>query len=290
MNNKTEAAGFMKKLVARHSPLGTRLLLAMQFLTIVPVRIKGAISENELSRSAVFFPFIGGLQGLLCVLSAALLLRFFPADITGLLVLMLLIITNGGFHLDGLADTFDAMAVKSGGDEKTDRDKRLSVMKDSATGAIGVIAVVVTILLKYLLIKNLLLYSSSTTLYSLLFLMPVFSRWIMVPAMYLGASARDNGLGSIFVDSVTKKDVVFSSLITVLSCLMPAELLRHTSNASAASLFLSLFVVLFLFIFISVKFCKKRFGGLTGDTLGAISEISEILFLMAASLWLQHFI
>ena len=266
-----------------------QVLLALQFLTIVPVRVKGEISENDMSRSAIFFPVAGALQGLFCILSAALLSRLFSADITGCLVLVILIITTGGFHLDGLADTFDALALKASRDEEADRKKRLLVMKDSSTGAIGVVTIVVAILLKYMLIRNLFLYSSSTALYSLLFLIPVFSKWIMVPAMHHGTSARKDGLGRIFIDAITRKDVVICSLIAVLFSLVISELLQHTRYAAVTGLlFLYLFLVLYIFCLISVKFITKRFGGLTGDSFGAISEISEILFLMVASLWLQH--
>lgn len=266
-----------------------QVLLALQFLTIVPLRIKGDISEDDMSRSAMFFPVAGALQGLIGSLCAALLLRFFSADLTACLVLVILIITNGGFHLDGLADTFDALAVKASGDTAADRVKRLSVMKDSSTGAIGVVAIVVVILLKYMFIRNIFLYSSSAVLYSLLFLMPVFSKWIMVPAMYHGASARKDGLGRIFIDAVRRKDVVFCSLITVLFSFVITELLQQTLYASVTGLLVFfLFLVLYIFCLISVKFFTKRFGGLTGDAFGAVSEISEILFLMVASLWLQH--
>ena len=72
---------------------------------------------------------------------------------------MILIVSNGGFHLDGLADTFDALSVKSSGDHAADRERRLRVMKDSTTGAIGVIAIVMTMLLKFLFLNN--LFSSS---------------------------------------------------------------------------------------------------------------------------------
>jgi adenosylcobinamide-GDP ribazoletransferase len=266
-----------------------KALIAMQFLTIIPVRVRGDISERALSGSTIFFPVVGALQGLVCVSSAALLSRLFAPEITGCLIIVILIIINGGFHLDGLADTFDAMAVKSAGDEDADREKRLSVMKDSVTGAIGVIAIVIAVLLKYLLLKNIFLYSSSITLYSLLFLMPVFSKWIMVPAMYLGTSARKDGLGRVFIDAVTRKDVALSAIITVFFSLFIVEMLQYTAYASSAvSLFLFLFPVLCSFCFAALRFAKKRFGGLTGDTFGAISEISDILFLLVASIWLQH--
>jgi adenosylcobinamide-GDP ribazoletransferase len=239
-----------------------------------------------MSGSAVFFPIVGALQGLLCILSAALLSRFFPADITSCLVLVILTITNGGFHLDGLADTFDAMAVKASGDKKADRGKRLSVMKDSTTGAIGVIAVVVAILLKYLLIKNLLLYPSYIPLYSFLFLMPVFSKWVMIPGMFHGISARQDGLGKIFINDTGIITVIFSSFSVILFCILTLSFYPDkTYFHKTIVLFPALFAVLYVFSFMSVKFCRKRFGGITGDNLGAISEISEILFLMLISLW-----
>ena len=236
-----------------------QLFLALQFLTIVPVKVNGMVTGKDMSGSAVFFPVVGALQGLFFVLSAALLSRFFSADITSCLVLVILIITNGGFHLDGLADTFDAMAVKACGDEEADREKRLSVMKDSTTGAIGAIAIVIAVLLKYLLVKNIFLYSSSITLYSLLFLMPVFSKWIMVPAMYLGTSARKDGLGRMFIDAVTKKDVVFASVITGLFSTV------YCGNAAIYNLcvFSGFFVHFFVFcplqfLCYSIKICKKK--------------------------------
>jgi len=264
-------------------------LIALQFLTIVPVRVKGEITEEDMAGSSVFFPVVGAFQGILVILTALLFSRFFSTEITSGIVMIILIISNGGFHLDGISDTFDALAVKSTGDRGADRERRLAVMKDSRTGAIGVTALVLTILLKYLLIDNLLLYSASLTRYSLLFLMPVFSKWLMVPAMYYGTSARKDGLGRIFIENITRKDLVYSSLITFSFVLLGAELLQHTAYSRvAAFLLIILFAVIYIFCLLSVRFCRRMFGGLTGDTLGATGELSEILFLMVVSLWLQH--
>ncbi len=268
-----------------------KILLAFQFLTIIPLRVRSDISEKELSRSASFFPLVGAFQGLLAVVSAALLLKVFSAEIVSALIVLILIISNGGFHLDGLADTFDALSVKSSGDKAVDREKRLSAMKDSSTGAIGVIAIVSVIMLKFLFINNLFSISSIITASSLLFLMPVFSKWVMIPAMYYGVSARQDGLGKIFLDNIRANAVIFSSLLTIIFCLLITELHLHKLyGTKPIALFFILVFALYIFSFLSVKFCEKKFGGLTGDTLGAISEISEILFLMVVTVWLQHFI
>ncbi|MBI4684412.1 MAG: adenosylcobinamide-GDP ribazoletransferase [Nitrospirae bacterium] len=264
-------------------------LIALQFLTIFPVKVKGDITENDMARASVYFPVAGAFQGILVMLATMLLSRVFSTEVTSGIIVIVLIISNGGFHLDGISDTFDALAVKSSGIREADRERRLEVMKDSRTGAIGVTALVLTILLKYLLIDNLLLYSASITRYSLLFLMPVFSKWLMVPAMYHGTSARKDGLGRIFIENINRKDLVYSTLITFSFVLLVAKLLQNTAYSRVtAFLLIILFAVIYIFCLLSVRFCRRMFGGLTGDTLGALGEITEIMFLMVAALWLQH--
>jgi adenosylcobinamide-GDP ribazoletransferase len=279
----------LKKSLAIRRLFITRFLLAFQLLTIMPLKVKGNVSEKELAQSAAFFPAVGAFQGLLALLSALLLSKALPSEIVSGLIILILTISNGGFHLDGLADTFDALAVKSSGNEAIAREKRLSVMKDSAAGAIGVTAIALAILLKFLLIKNLLApYPLPLFPYFILFLMPVFSRWSMVPAIFHGKSARQDGLGKIFIDNTGTKEFLLSTTLAVgiwlfvLSFTLP--LLGHLPL-----LLLSLFV-LYIFSFSATRFFDKKFNGLTGDNIGAISEISEILFLLAASIWLQHFI
>ena len=277
-----------KSPVIRHRSFITRFLLAFQFLTIIPLKVKGNVSEREIAQSAAFFPAVGAFQGLLVLLSALFLSKVLPSEIVSGLIILILIISNGGFHLDGLADTFDALSVKSSSNEAINREKRLSVMKDSATGPIGVTAIVLTILLKFLLIKNLLAsYLLPLVPYFILFLMPVLSRWSMVPAIFHGKSARQDGLGKLFIDNTGAKDFLLSTTLTVgcwfvLSFTLP--LLNYLPL-----LLLSLFV-LYILSFSATRFFNKKFNGLTGDNLGAISEISEILFLLVTSIWLRHFI
>lgn len=267
-----------------------QLFLALQFLTILPVKVRGTVTEKDMSGSAVFFPVVGAFQGLLAVCTALLSANFFSSEITAGLVLLTFIVINGGFHLDGLADTFDALAVKSSGDLTADRHRKLSIMKDSTTGAIGVIAIVMTILLKFLFLNNLLISSLPTSHYVFLFLMPVFSKWGMVSTMYHGNSARQDGLGKMFIDNLTLVKVVFTSLLLIFFYAAADMLYLHKAfGAKSIILFFLLFAISYIFCLLSAKFFKKRFGGLTGDTLGAGGETSEILFLMVASLWLQHF-
>ena len=265
------------------------LILAFQFLTIIPVKLSGGVSGRDISRSTAFFPVVGAFQGLLAAAIARLSLTVFSADTASALVITGLILSNGGFHLDGLADTFDALASKSSGDTLADRDRRLAIMKDSTTGAIGVVSIVLVILLKFVFMRELLTKASADAASSFLFLMPVFSKWVMVPSLYMGASARQDGLGKAFMDSVTLRTVAYASLALLLFCVIASSLyLYKVFGAGTLALFFSLYATFAVFSFTTVRFCTKRFGGLTGDMFGAINEISEILFLFVTVLWLPR--
>ncbi len=264
-----------------------QFLLAFQFLTIIPVKIKDSISEKDIAESSIFFPLIGAIKGLVIAFAASILINIFSPAISGGLVILILLIMNGGFHIDGLADTFDAIAVKSSGNTSKDKDKRLSVMKDSFTGSIGVSSIVMAILLKYLFINNLLNFYPLLTATFIIFLMPVFSGWSMIPAMYHGMPSRNKGLGYTFITYTTIKTVFISSLLLFIIIVLTVLALPLKSSIGELGPSVLIFILLYLLSFIAVKFLQKRFGGLSGDNLGAISEISEIIFLMIVTILLQ---
>ncbi len=265
------------------------LLLAFQFLTIIPVGVERKISSDDLSRSAGFFPAVGAFQGLLAVSASYLFRRFFGPEIVPAVALLVLAASNGGFHLDGLADTFDALAVKSSGDSASDVEKRLSVMKDANTGPIGVISIVFAILLKFLLLRGLFLGLNNRAFYACLFMMPIYSKWSMVPPMYHGVNARRDGLGKTFIEHVDPAQVVLSTGLTiVLSFVIYGTFLRGSGVLSMLALCIMLLGGLYLFGFLAAGYCLRKFGGVTGDIFGAISELSEIFFLLGASAWLLH--
>jgi len=258
------------------------LFLAIQFLTVIPIRIRGTVTEEQVGRSGVFFPLAGVLQGALAALVVFLTAKVLPSQVVAGLVIVFLVATNRGFHLDALADTFDALAVKSTGDSTADREKRLSVMKDSTTGAVGVAAIVLAILLKYTCTASLFeQYDVEGSTY-LLFLMPVFSRWVMIPAMAHGKPARLEGLGRMFIERTGAASVVLASLILAAVYFGLTISLHMMPLVPAATFFLLAFLCLYAFSLLWASFCGRRFGGLTGDTSGAVAEVSDIIFLLVA--------
>ncbi len=261
------------------------LLLAIQFLTIVPINVKGAVTEADVGRSVIFFPVAGALQGLCASLAVFLLMPLFPHEIVAGLIVSLLVVLTGGFHLDGLADTFDALAVKSTGDIVQDREKRLAVMKDSSTGAIGVSAIVLVVLLKYLFVASVLRHFTSWGVAYVLLLMPLFSKWSMIPAMIHGRAAASTGLGKIFIDQTNGTRFLLASLILAAIYLASSFAVGGNVRPEAARFLFVAGLSLYGLSALWVLCCRKKFGGLTGDTLGALGEMGDLLFLAIAFLW-----
>jgi len=265
------------------------LLLAFQFLTIFPVKKKLAADENDIARSASVFVIVGLIQGILLISANYVSGIFFHQDLVIAIVLLVLVLSNGGFHLDGLADTFDAVAVKSSGNLEKDREKRLSVMRDSSTGAIGTTAIVFALALKYLSLKNV-SYLMPFTYYSSLLFMPVISKWAMVISMFHGKSARKDGLGQIFIDRTGTREVSFATLSIILIFIAIVIFFGGFSLNYQFIFYAVLFAAMYVLSNLCVIFFNKKFGGLTGDTLGAISELTEITFLFMVIIWSRLFI
>ncbi len=253
-------------------------LTALQFLTIVPVTIKGELTAREMAASVVYFPVVGALQGLLLFAAAHFMAPFFPVPVTAGLIVTLLLVMSGGFHLDGLADTFDATSVKSTGDVQRDRERRLSVMKDSNIGAIGAMALVLSILLKYLFVEAALRTGPCLGPYALL-VTPVFSKWVMVPSLYHGTAAKKEGLAALFIGHVRRPALLGASLWLVLLFVVPTMILAPVGPVTGLKVFVLGFCSVYALGLAWTAFCRRRFGGLTGDNIGAISEMSEPLFL-----------
>ncbi|MDP2158615.1 MAG: adenosylcobinamide-GDP ribazoletransferase [Nitrospirota bacterium] len=266
-----------------------KLLLAIQFLTIIPIRVRGNISERDMVDSTVYFPVAGACQGLIMAMTAAGLSIFYNSEVVCGFVLFAHIMSNGGFDLDGLADTADAVSIKSSGHMARDMEKRLSVMKDSSIGASGAVAVIMSLLLKFVLLNNLFTLVTFPEFLAVVFMLPAYSKWVTVPAMLHANTARKDGLGKIFIDNVTIGHVAGSTMTLLMLSVIPFVALLHGGDyASHGSLVVLLLISQYAFCIAAVRFFRKRFGGLTGDSFGAMSEVSEILFLMMAGIWLRH--
>ncbi len=264
-----------------------RVLAAFQFLTIIPIHITGELPERDIASSSVFFPLVGFFQGAFLAAISFISLKLFSPSITSVLVIAAYLLTNGGFHQDGLSDTFDALSVKSTGDAEKDSQKRLAVMRDSTTGPIGITAIALTLLLKFILLKEVLETPGYISLNPVVFIMPVISTWSMTMMMPGARSARDDGLGRIFLGKVKAAHACLATVLLLwLSCLIYLATGRPPYDNAATSVFFFIPATLACLCagYALRRMCTCRFGGLTGDNLGMIREITEIVLLFAAVL------
>ncbi len=222
----------------------TEFLVALQFLTVVRLKKTLPFSETTLGRAGAFFPLVGLLLGVAVWSLDRSLSPFVPAPLSSVFLVAVLAVLSGGFHLDGLADSADGL-LGSG-----ERQRSLEIMKDSAIGTFGALALIAVVLLK---VRSLDLLQGGYRGVALL-LGPMLSRWACVVMAYSSRPARAEGLGEFGLASVFTLAVVFS-LMEVLGLLV--------------------FVPLAALILGFTLYCNRRLGGVTGDTLGALGELVE---------------
>jgi len=231
--------------------------LALQFLTRLPAPALAGIAPRDWGRAVLFFPAVGLLLGALLAGFQALLA---PADplLQGALLAAAWVLLTGGLHLDGLADCADAWVGGHG-----EREKTLAIMKDPASGPIGVAAVVLALLLKFAALAALV----KAAPFSALLLAPLLGR-AALPALLLAAPyARPGGLGEAMAQALPRR-----SAMLLLAVILAAVLALGGWNAMLAA------VVVFALV---LRSARERLGGVTGDVLGAAVELTEAAILVA---------
>jgi adenosylcobinamide-GDP ribazoletransferase len=233
--------------------------LALRFLSILPIPGKARATDRQLGRSTAWYPLVGALLGALLFGCAYLFTRLWSVLPAAFLCLAVWTTFTRGLHLDGLADTFDGLG---GG---TDADRRLEIMKDSRIGVFGVASVVIVLIGKFALLTEMIgVYRIRE-----LILVPVLGRWSMLMLIY-SFPGTGSGLGRRVKQY----------------CRLPQFLFGTLAAAACAWLFLGpwgLVVLAGVGLLGSAAgwLFWGKLGGCTGDSYGAVCEISEVLCLAA---------
>lgn len=230
------------------------LLLAIQFLTQIPVRLSQPYGEREVGASLLYYPLVGLLLGaLLAGLNA--ILHGVPVLLHAALVLAAWVVMTGAMHLDGLADSADAWLGGIGNRERT-----LAIMKDPYAGPIAVVAVVLVLLLKFAALVGLMQCGNGWAL-----LWPLLLARSAMPLLFLTTPyVRPGGLGSALAQHAPRRAMVLTLLATLLGVLAILGL-RGIALVSGC------LVVFWLLR----RMMMARLGGTTGDTAGALLEVLE---------------
>ncbi|MFA5149841.1 MAG: adenosylcobinamide-GDP ribazoletransferase [Candidatus Omnitrophota bacterium] len=234
-------------------------LLALQFLTVIPLKIKG-VTEEKLARATLYFPLVGLLIGLvLFQINLGLFILNFPSFTISIILIVFLAGLTGGLHLDGLSDSADAFL--SG----RSKEEMLNIMRDPHSGVMGVLSIICIILLKIGLLYSVPAPAKATAL----LLMCVLSRWSAVLAMFAFPYARQEGKAGVFIRGMTLK--IF--LISLISAFIFAFIIWQLKG-------LIVLVIVSGCAYLAARFTNRRIGGITGDTLGATIELTEIVTLL----------
>ncbi len=240
------------------------LLVALSLLTRLPIpQADWSNTERPPARAAWAYPLaglvVGGLAAIAGLVGNSLSLG---PSVVAALMLAVLSMTTGAMHEDGLADCADGFW---GG---WDRSRRLEIMKDSAIGAYGVLALVTVFALKWGSLSAVLAHPSAT---AWVILVPaILSRAAMVAVMALLPNAREGGLSS-------KTGTPGKSAMWVALALGVVAALLAPSNA------LVLIAAMVLAAGAVGLIATRKIGGQTGDVLGATQAITEAALLITLS-------
>lgn len=237
-------------------------LLAVSFLTILPVRLRYPVAEGAAGRAVAYFPLVGALLGAVVAGADTLFRVVLPVGVASALDIALLAVFTGGLHLDGFVDSCDGLL---GG---RNPERRLEIMRDSRAGSFGAAGLTFLLLIQYTALSNV----HGIWRPAGLIVLCVLSRWAMVLALALFPYARAAGLGSPFHDALSRVSVAVAG---VLALLIGAALLARDPVALLGMVVASALVALG-----GGWWIQGRLGGLTGDSYGAIEQMSWTLMLL----------
>jgi adenosylcobinamide-GDP ribazoletransferase len=206
-----------------------------------------------------WYPAVGAALGSLLVGLDALGATLFPEVVRRPALVLLLVGLTGGLHLDGLADVCDGFYA---GATKADA---LRIMKDPHLGTMAVVGIVGALLLKAILLSHL----PAAALVSALLVFPAISRAGLVWGTWMAPYARpEGGTGALFFRTLRGRHVAYATALLWGWVLLWAgwsgiALIGLASGGTLAF----------------VAYCRRRIGGMTGDTLGALNELLEIVTL-----------
>jgi adenosylcobinamide-GDP ribazoletransferase len=249
-------------------------LVAIQFLTRLPVPQFAGFQTSWLSESARFFPVVGALVGAIAVgIWWLATLIFSPVVAVGLMMSASLLLT-GAFHEDGFADVCDGFG--GGGTRET----VLSIMKDSRIGAYGAIGIAMMLGLRWSILVSL-PYSAFPII---VIGAHMLSRWCAtsliwrLPYVRADADAKSRPLA----DSLSGGDWLLSGVLGAVLLLPALLLIDPTARSQLIVALLAALASSGVTTLLAALYFSSRIGGYTGDCLGAIQQLAELSFLLAA--------
>lgn len=258
--------------------------ITLGFMTRIPIPQNIPYKEGDLEKGIVWFPLIGMILGAISAGVYFIISMFFPKEFAVLLAILSNLCLTGAFHLDGLCDTVDGIY------SARTRERMLEIMKDSHIGTNGVVALFLDVAWKYIGI-----YFSITPMITI-FILPITGKMIQGVLGYRAVYPRKEGLG-LFVGTVTKMRVIVCYLfglflVAIGTGIMNWSYAVKTGMLQTRALPIGIYfmvgigkgVILSVLLLIVAKwfrgYIEKKIGGITGDVMGAGSEVCEMMYLL----------
>jgi adenosylcobinamide-GDP ribazoletransferase len=234
--------------------------LAISFLTILPVGPADPAASTDIAASFGWFPLVGFGIGLTLCAVDWLLASMFGDALRAVLVVLILTVLTGALHLDGVADTADALGAGH------NRERALEILRDSRIGSFGTIALFFVLGLKLIAISG----AGGSQRYAMLYIAPGLGRWAMV-ALASGLDyLRAEGVGTAMLSRDRRRNLRVATITTVVA-LVPVMML-HALRACLITAAVTLALR---------AFYRRWLGGVTGDLIGAAGELVETAVLIA---------
>ncbi len=252
-------------------------LLALGFFTRIPVPNFADFQESDLNHSAKYFPLIGIIVGLVGAGIFALSAQFLSQNIAVLISMASTIYLTGAFHEDGLADSADGLG---GG---WDKEQILTIMQDSRLGTYGAVALFLVLFTKFQLLSSLNYYLIPFALIAGHALSRLTAVYVMATLSYTKPAGKAKPLAT----AINFKDLMLATVFGLLPFFAIIALLVANNHAPEISVkfVLMTLIPVFLSWFWWRQKIHKWLGGYTGDTLGAMQQITELAFYLGVAIW-----
>ncbi len=230
---------------------------AVQFMTCIPAGSVADISPAARNDMLIWYPAVGAVIGVILILGEWLSSPL-PDFLQAALILTLWVVVTGGLHLDGLADWADAWVGGLGSREKT-----LKIMDDPRCGTIAVIAVTLTLILKF---SALISFHN----WIMLLLIPLLARLMIIPAFLWVSYARESGLGGEIQQALSERKRNICKGIVATAGVSSLVLVSF-------QLWILLVIALAATFLLWRSAMVRRLQGFTGDCIGLLIELSEVV-------------
>lgn len=228
-------------------------ILALSFFTRIPF-VKVNFDEEVFAKSVKWAPIVGLIIGSFLYL-ISFVLQDFDTIVANIIIIIFYIVITGGLHLDGLSDTADG--IFSG----RDKERILEIMRDSRVGTFGVLSLGIWIAAMLIIL--------SFVPREALIIFPVVGKSAPIISAYFSKYIRTEGLGKIFASNCKTLELSFALIISCgISLILGA--IGIASN-----------LIALLIVYLTTRHFKKILGGITGDTMGFVCEVSQVVFLFS---------